>query len=64
MSFKNNPLFINNSDEYIKYSSLFEDFEIIDKLARQHIEENNVYALLRCMNMAKMIVNELKTSIM
>lgn len=64
MILKNNPLFINNSDEYIKFSSLFEDFEIIDKLARQHIKENNVYALLRCMNMTKIIVDELKSSIM
>lgn len=64
MILTNNPLFINNSDEYIKFSSLFEDFESIDKLARQRIEENNISALLRCINMTKMIVNELKSHIM
>ena len=64
MKLKTNPLFINNSDEYIRFVSLFEDIESIDKLARQRIEENNISALLRCMNMTKMIVNELKSHIM
>ena len=36
------------------------DFEIIDKLARQRIEENNFTAAMRCMVVMRLILDELK----
>lgn len=54
---------IQNSDDYKQFVSLFEDFETIDKLAKQRIEENNLSAVLRCMNLMKLVVEELKSYI-
>ena len=60
MEFNSKTSFINNSDEYMLFASLFEDFEIIDKLARQRIEENNFTAAMRCMMIMRLILDELK----
>ena len=60
MNFERNDTFINNSYDYMQYASLFEDFEFIDKLARQRIEENNFTAAMRCMVVMRLILDELK----
>ena len=60
MDFNTNTSFINNSESYMVFTSLFEDFEIIDKLARKHLEENNLLATVRCMNVMRLILDELK----
>ncbi len=64
MDFNTLPPVIDNSDKYATFISLFEDFEIIEKLTKQRIEENNYIATMRCMNMMRLVVNELKSFIM
>ncbi len=60
MNFKSNDTFINNSNDYMLFVSLFEDFEIIGNLARQRIEENNFTSAMRCMVVMRLILDELK----
>ncbi len=57
-------MFIQNSDDYMLFASLFEDFEIIENLARQRIEENNFTAAMRCMKVMLLILNELKLHVL
>ena len=53
-------MFIQDSNDYVRFTSLFEDFDLIDKLARQRIEENNFTAAMRCMVVMRLILDELK----
>lgn len=53
-------MFIQDSSDYVRFTSLFEDFDLIDKLARQRIEENNFTAAMRCMVVMRLILDELK----
>ena len=64
MNFEHNSTFIRNSNDYMQYASLFEDFEIMDNLARQRIEENNFTAAMRCMVVMRLILDEIKSYIM
>lgn len=53
-------MLIQNSTDYVRFASLFEDFDLIDKLARQRIEESNFSAAMRCMVVMRLILDELK----
>lgn len=53
-------MFIQDSNDYVRFASLFEDFEIIGNLARQRIEENNFTSAMRCMVIMRLILDELK----
>ncbi len=53
-------MFIQDSTDYVRFASLFEDFDLIDKLVRQRIEENNFTAAMRCMVVMRLILDELK----
>ena len=53
-------MFIQDSNDYVSFASLFEDYDLIDKLARQRIEESNFSAAMRCMLVMRLILDELK----
>lgn len=59
-----NNTFINDSESYMAFTSLFEDIEHLNKLAKQRIEENNPLAALRCISMTKNVIDELKLYIL
>ena len=53
-------MFIQDSNDYVSFTSLFEDYDLIDKLARQRIEESNFSAAMRCMLVMRLILDELR----
>lgn len=56
--------FVTDSESYKVLSSLFEDFEIINKLAKQRMAENNSTASMRCILIMQLIIDELKNRVL
>ncbi len=59
MNCPQNNLIVSYHD-YVALSSLFKDFEIIDKTARKHLDNNDFLAVIRCLNIMRLILDELK----
>ena len=59
MNYSPNNLIVPYHD-YVVLSSLFKDFEIIDKTARKHLDNNDFLAVMRCLNIMRLILDELK----
>lgn len=55
---------VTDSESYKVLSSLFEDFEIINKLAKQRMAENNSTASMRCILIMQLIIDELKNRVL
>jgi len=64
MKYQPNNTFINNSNDYMLFASLFKDFEIIDNLMKKRLEENDLLAAFRYMKVMRLILDELRRYIL